>query len=53
MYIEFGIITSIILTFVSLAFIYFIIKVAVKNAIKEAYEEITGKETYGNKQEKK
>lgn len=32
--------------FVGILMLYFIIKWAVKNGIKEAYEDITGKETY-------
>ena len=32
--------------------LYFIIKWAVKNGIKDAYEDITGKETYEDKKNK-
>ncbi len=35
-----------------LIILYFVIKWSVKNAIKEAYEDITGKETYEDKKRK-
>lgn len=37
---------TILIVLVSLLIAYLIIKWAVKNGIKEAYEDITGKETY-------
>ena len=39
--------------FIILIILYFIIKWAVKNGIKEAYQDITGKETFEEKELKK
>ena len=53
MFDKFGIEITIGTIIIVLLILYFIIKWAVKNGVKEAYDDITGKETYEDKEIRK